>query len=197
MRTICVIDNSTLVNLTKLKDLQIFELLRSIFASIHIPAKILQEYQEMLIHEPERGEIIKQISLEGRGFLVYCNKYDSIDLAFLATTKGIDAGEAEAAAQHKSLYSHFIVSDDKKFTKAIRITDQHVKVISSLHLIAWLDLAQIIPDCRSYLHRLYKNHHFTSAQLRVAYQEVITRLGISFAKKELDKRTSLSRLGIK
>jgi predicted nucleic acid-binding protein len=197
MQTICVIDNSTLVNLTRLQDLGVFELLRIIFASIHIPAKILQEYEAMLIHEPDRSKVIKQINLEGAGFLVFCNKYDSVALAFLSTTKGIDAGEAEAAAQHQSLYSNFVLSDDQKFIEAIRISDKYVKVLTSLHLIAWLDLARMIDDRESYFKRLHQFHGFTNVQLRAAYEDIITHLGIPFSKKELSKRTSFVKLKFK
>ena len=40
-----VIDNDTLVNLTKLKQHNIFDSIRSLFSQIHIPQEVRKEYE--------------------------------------------------------------------------------------------------------------------------------------------------------
>lgn len=107
MRRIAVIDNSTLVNLTGLHHLKIFSLLRNIFSSIHIPTKVLEEYGKMSTHDPIRATIVSQLQ-PNYGFLSLCTKYDTISYSILSTQPGIDAGEAEAAAQLKSIFAHYV-----------------------------------------------------------------------------------------
>lgn len=197
MQRICVIDNSTLVNLTRLRHLQIFKYLRILFRAIYVPAKTLEEYQKMLPFEPERKWVVDQVQLAGHNFLIFCNRYDSIALAFLKTTKGIDPGEAEAAAQHKTLDSQFVLSDDLNFINAIRSTDKYIRVLGTLHLIALLDFNKIILNPSDYLKSLYEHSPFTSSKLRTAYQETAKELGINISKKELNEKTSLKSLGLK
>ncbi len=197
MQRICVIDNSTLVNLTRLRHLQIFKHLRILFRAIYVPAKTLEEYQKMLPFEPERKWVVDQIQLAGHSFLVFCNRYDSIALAFLKTTKGIDPGEAEAAAQHKSLDSQFVLSDDINFINAIRSTDKYVRVLGTLHIIAMLDFNKIVINPPDYLKSLYMHSPFTSSQLRTAYQETAKQLGVNISKRELSEKTSLKSIGLK
>jgi len=197
MKRVCVIDNSTLVSLTRLHDLQIFNLLRSIFRSIHIPGKIYQEFEKMVDHEPERKIVLDQIRLQGSGFLVYCNKYDTIAFEFLKTTKGIDEGEAEAAAQHQSLRSHFVLSDDKKFINAIRTHDPNVRVFTCLHVMAWLDCLGFLSVPGPYFNKLHKRIRFTNSQLQAAYVDINNYLGFSLSKKNIYKKVSRFRSEIR
>lgn len=196
MHRVCVIDNSTLVNLTKLRHLRIFIHLRSLFNRIHVPARILHEFQEMLPYEPERKWVIEQVHQPNYGFMAYCTQYDTISLAILQTTEGIDPGEAEAAAQHKSLQSQFILSDDQDFVDAIHLADRHTRVLNTLHLIALLDLHGIITNPLDYLLALHSHSPFRESQLRSAYKEVVKDLGIYMPKSVLTKKTSFSALGI-
>jgi hypothetical protein len=186
----CVIDNSTLVYLTKLRDLGIFTHLRSVFNNIYVPARILQEYQKMLPFEPERQWVIDQVSQPNYGFLAYCTKYDSVSLAILETTSGIDAGEAEAAAQHKSVNSQYILSDDAKFITAIRLADRHTRILNTLHIIALLDFNEIIFEPSTFLKTLHQYRPFNEKHLKVAYRDVMQILGIHVPRKTFYKKTS-------
>jgi len=47
-------------------------------------------------------------------------------LAILKTAKGIDSGEAEVVAQQKALLARCVISDDKRFSRAIKRIDRHV-----------------------------------------------------------------------
>ena len=195
MRRICVIDNSTLVNITKLRHLKIFDNLRSIFGSIHVPLRILQEYSNIHVIDPDRQWVINQLQAN-YGFISSCTRYDSVALAFLETTKGIDRGEAEAAAQHKVIGSQFVLSDDKHFVRAIKTVDKFVRTLTTLHIIALLYFSKIITDPADLLNELYKHSPFTSRQLKTAYTDIIKELGLNVKKSEIYKMTSFAYLRI-
>lgn len=196
MRSVCVVDNSTLVTLTSLHHLSIFNHLRSIFQTIHIPEGIKKEYESSTAvgYEPVRRLILERMKLNS-GFLAICNRYNLTSLNFLKTIKGIHHGEAEVAAQHESVNSNFVLSDDLNFIKGLKRADRNIKVIGTLHLIAWLDCMKLI-EPKTYLQRIYTQGPFKSHQLRAAYMEMIAHFGISMSKKELGRKTSLKVLGI-
>ncbi len=198
MRSVCVVDNSTLITLTRLYQLSIFSQLTSLFERIHIPLKVKEEYEnEFSIRaEPNRKLVLSQMSLNS-GFLSICSKYDTISLVILKTTEGIDAGEAEAAAQHKTVNSRFVLSDDKKFILGLKKADPHIKVIGTIHLIAWLDISRSILDPKEYFKIVYKRIQFDSKMLRTAYKEIYMILRIPIDKRLLSKKTSLKTLGIR
>lgn len=198
MRSVCVVDNSTLITLTRLYQLSIFSQLTSLFERIHIPLKVKEEYEnEFSIRaEPNRKLVLSQMSLNS-GFLSICSKYDTISLVILKTTEGIDAGEAEAAAQHKTVNSRFVLSDDKKFILGLKKADPHIKVIGTIHLIAWLDISRSILDPKEYFKIVYKRIQFDSKMLRAAYREIYMILRIPIDKRLLSKKTSLKTLGIR
>ena len=198
MRSVCVVDNSTLITLTRLYQLSIFSQLTSLFERIHIPLKVKEEYEnEFSIRaEPNRKLVLSQMSLNS-GFLSICSKYDTISLVILKTTEGIDAGEAEAAAQHKTVNSRFVLSDDKKFILGLKKADPHIKVIGTIHLIAWLDISRSILDPKEYFKIVYKRIQFDSKMLRAAYKEIYMILRIPIDKRLLSKKTSLKTLGIR
>ncbi len=197
MYRICVIDNSTLVTLTHLNDLSIFNSLRNLFSRIHIPLKIKEEYENEIavLHDPTRLEISKSMRLNG-GFLSICNQYDTISLAVLKTVKGIDIGEAEAVAQHKKINSFFVISDDLKFIKGLKKADPYIKVIGTLHLIAWLDFLKFLNDREAHLRIIHQQSPFKSKHLRNAYLDISKQLCITISKNDLSKKTSLKLLGI-
>lgn len=70
------------------------------------------------------------------------------------------------------MISNFALSDDQKFITSIRCHDKHVRVMTTLHLIAWLDLANFILDPKKYVKRLAENHPFTNVQLVDAYRHM-------------------------
>jgi hypothetical protein len=74
MRRVCVIDNSTLVTLTKLHHLSIFNRLRSLFDTIHVPLRVKEEYEypAAVAHEPVRREVLSKMRLNS-GFLAICS----------------------------------------------------------------------------------------------------------------------------
>ena len=197
MRRACVIDNSTLVTLTKLYHLSIFTHLNNLFHRIHVPLKVKEEYENefLLRSEPNRRKVINQMKLNS-GFLSICSKYDTISLEILKTTRGIDHGEAEAAAQHKFVNSSYVLSDDQGFIKGVKIADPYIKVLGTLHLIAWLDSLEMIVDPKAFLHQIYEHGPFKAHQLRSAYTEVASQLGIVIHRKELSRKSSLRVLGL-
>jgi hypothetical protein len=115
----------------------------------------------------------------------------------LKTAKGIDEGEAEAAAQYQALGSNFVLSDDRKFIEAIRKSGKHFRILTSLHLLAWLDVANLLLVPDPYFHRLYKRIRYTNPHLRAAYFDVKKFLGLSISKKDFNNKASLARFGIK
>lgn len=196
MRRSCVIDNSTLVNLTELYERGIFRLLRNLFHKIHIPLTIRAEY-EVVTHDPRRKKVIDKIRLN-TGFLALCSEYDSIIHEILKTKPGIDAGEAEAAAQHKKVYSHYVLSDDQAFINSIQLIDPYTKILGTLELIAWLDLGKFVlaVDRDELLRTLHRHSPVNSKSLRKSYQAIARELSMTLTRKELDEKSSIKRLSL-
>ena len=197
MRRSCVIDTSTLVNLTVLYELRIFSLLRNLFDKIHIPLTVQSEYDHYIKPDAKRKAIMAGIRLN-EGFLALCSQYDSITYALLKTKRGIDPGEADVAAQHKSVNSHYILSDDIRFINSIAKIDSHTKIIGTTHLIAWLDLGKFIleRDRDNLLRTLHSHSPVDSHGLRRAYQSVASEFSLTMTKKELNRKSSVKRLGL-
>ena len=197
MRRSCVIDTSTLVNLTVMYELGIFSLLRNLFDRIHIPLAVKSEYDDFTKYDSRRRDIAARMRLN-EGFLSLCSQYDQITHAFLRTAPGIDAGEAEAAAQHKKVYSNYVLSDDLVFINSIRNIDSNTRFLGTVHLIAWLDLGKfVIESERNNLLRTLHSHSLVNANgLRSAYQLVARELGLTLTKKELNEKSSIKRLGL-
>ena len=143
MQLTAVIDNVTLVNLTKLKHHHIFNSLRSLFSQIHIPQEVRKEYEVQISKEPDRVWVLERLR-PNQGFYSACDRYDTIALSIIKGIKGIDRGEAEAVAQYRTINSHYILSDDVKFKKAILSFDSRIKVLTTLHIVAMLDFRQYV-----------------------------------------------------
>ena len=189
-----IIDNSALVYLTRLQEhCDIFSFLRSIFTQVLIPSEIKNEYEKGVIKQPERNLLLQKIRLN-RGFYALCTRYDSIEFKLLATTKGIDAGEAEAAAQHRKVGAYCIISDDKDFTAAILKIYPNIKIITSLHIIAMLELQKIVISCDKLKLRLCEICPYKSRHLREAYMQTSEVLGLNIHNKVISKMTSLTKL---
>jgi predicted nucleic acid-binding protein len=138
MRKVVVVDNAALINLTILKDFSIFNLLKNLFFQIHIPTKVKSEYEFMLRHKPERAWLLERLK-PNTGFYSFCTRYDSIVLCTIQTVKDIDAGEAEAVAQFLKVNANYILSDDHRFTVALKMKEPNIKVLSTLHILqSWI-----------------------------------------------------------
>lgn len=189
-----IVDASTLIYYTRLKkDYNILPKLRLVFSRLLIPTEIKSEFERGATKDPNRDEIIQQIRIHG-SFLTLCTSFDLVAKVLLETTKGIDKGEAEAVAQNKQVKARFILSDDKKFTKAIRSLDKYVTVISTLHIIAMLDLHMFEMEVHYLVRHFHKIQKFKSRDLRQAYVEVCNWYGISIPKKQLSRKCSLSKI---
>jgi predicted nucleic acid-binding protein len=189
-----VIDTTALVYFTHLqKNFDIFGYLRLIFQQILIPSTVKTEYEIGLAKQPERNWLLQKLK-PNQGFYTLCTRYDSIQLAFLATTKGIHSGEAETAAQYQKAGARYIISDDKDFSKAVQKIYPHCAVISSLHVIAMLEFNGTVKKCDKLKLELHAIRPFNSAQLRAAYAEVAKELGLNITKKEMSQKTSLSKI---
>jgi len=195
MRRTVIFDNASLVNLTHLHHFNIFQTLRSIFDRVHIPSEIKVEYERGLPFEPDRAWLLRELD-KRRSFFSYCIQFDSVSLDILKSVEGIDAGEAAAAAQYKVINAHYIISDDLRFTAAIREHDKRVRIYTTLHVIAMLDINQLLADYDEIIRTLHVRHPFTSNVLRTAYKEVIKELGLPVSKTILNKKCSFKHLKI-
>jgi len=190
-----VIDNVTLVNLTKLKQHNIFNAIRFLFSQIHIPQEVRREYEVQQAREPDRVWVLERLR-PNEGFYSYCTRYDSATFTLLRGVKGIDKGEAEAVAQKRSVEAHYILSDDLRFQTAIKSIDSTIKIFTTLHIIAMLDIRELVANPESIVKTLHSVHPFKSSQLRTAYIESAKELGITLSKKVLSTKCSLTKLGL-
>ncbi|MBL0745014.1 hypothetical protein [Chryseolinea lacunae] len=195
MQRTAIIDTTTLVSFTYLKDLGIFHYLRSYFHRVHIPTKVKTEYEAMLGREPSREWVLERLRLN-EGFYSLCTKYDLITLQIYKTVAGIDDGEAEAAAQQKVVGATYILSDDVIFSNALKQIDRHIKVITTLHVIALLDMNQLLSNRDEILRTFHRRRKFKSIHLRQAYTEIVAGLGLQMHKKVLNAKTSMKALGL-
>lgn len=190
MLKIAIVDNSTLINLTFVKHLGIFDYLQNLFSRIHIPTKVKSEYEFVLQHEPDRAWLLERLR-PNSGFYSFCTQYDSIVLSMIQSVKHIDAGEAEAVAQLKKVNANYILSDDIKFSNALKAIDPYVKVISTWHVLAMLDLLSIVPDTDEIIQALNNKVSFSKSRLRVAYIDTFRELGIRLSKKHINQKCDL------
>lgn len=193
MRITVVVDNTALVNFTYLKDLGMFGYLKSIFDRMHIPTEVKAEYEKRLAREPIRGWMLDRM-LPDRGFYSLCTKFDTAVHGFLKRVKGIHKGEAEVVAQQKALGVRCVLSDDKAFLRAIKTIDPYVKVITTLHVIAMLDMNRLLRNREELLIRLHAKQPFKARDLRAAYKDTISEMSIYVSKRDLDRKSSLRAL---
>ncbi len=190
MFRVAVVDTSTLINLTFIKHLQIFNHLQNLFLRIHIPTKVKSEYELTLRHEPDRAWLLERLK-PNEGFYSFCTRYDSTVLSIIQSVKHIDAGEAEAVAQLKKVNANYILSDDERFSKALKKIDPYVKVISTWHVLAMLDLLQIVLNSDEIIRALYKRCPFPKSRLRKAYVESYREFGLRPSKKHINQKCDL------
>lgn len=189
-----IIDTSTLIYFTQLhQEFDMFRYLQIIFGQVLIPEEIKNEFARGIGKQPERSYLLEKIKPD-RGFYTLCTQYDRINMALLKSTKGIDAGEAEATAQYQTVSAHYILSDDRRFTESVSMRFPYINIISSLHIVAMIDLSRQVPDCTSLTQALHRQRPFKSAQLREAYQSVAQMLGVAITNKEISKKTSLKKI---
>ena len=190
-----VIDNDTLVYLTKLKHLKIFDSLRSLFQQIHIPQEIKKEYEIQQCREPDRAYVLERLR-PNEGFYSFCTRYDKIVLTIIQGEKDIHKGEAEVFAQQKAVNAHYILSDDLRFHRAIKAIDSNVKILTTLHIIAMLDIRQLLVNSEEIVKALHPHYKFESYDLRTAYIESAKELGFDLPKKVLNNKCSFKKLGL-
>ena len=195
MRRTAVIDNDTLVYLTKLKHLRIFDSLRSLFQQIHIPQEIKREYEIQQAREPDRVWILDRLK-PNEGFYSFCTQYDKIILTIIEGEKNIHKGEAEVYAQQKKVNAHYILSDDLRFHKAIKAIDSSVRILTTLHIIAMLDIRQYLLNSEEVVKALHPHYGFESYDLRMAYIESAKELGFTIPKRVLNNKCSFKKLGL-
>lgn len=188
-----VVDNDCLINLCHLhNDSPFFHYLTNIFGILYFPQAVMQEYQMGASKEPHRERMVEKIKPEAK-FWRFCTTYDSIVMAMVQGQDGIDKGEAESYAQYKRTNAHFILSDDKKFTIAIKKIDSRAKVYTTLHILSWLQLANFLPDWEKRVLQLCQIRPFGSSTLREAYVDIIKELGLDIHKKQINRMCSLSK----
>lgn len=189
-----VIDSSSLIYLSHLhKSKPIFHYLQSLFYTIFFPSEVIDEYVIGSVKEPHREWILQRLKPD-QGFYRFCNSFDSIILNTVTGFKGIDKGEAETYAQFKKVQANLIISDDKPFTEAVRQLDSGLRVYSTLHLICWLEHANLIPEWNCLVKELHKIRPFKSKELREAYLKVAEQLGLYIPKKIVSSKCGLKRI---
>lgn len=189
-----VIDNSSLVYLCHLhKKEPIFNYLRSIFHTIYFPSEVIREFAKGSPKEPHRDWILQRLNPES-GFYRLCGTYDSFVLIAVENYKGIDKGEAEAYAQLKKVNAPLIISDDKKFTEALKKLDNSIRVYNTLHLLSWLNIAELLPNWNNIIKETHKIRPFKSMDLREAYKCIAERFSLDISKKIISKKCSLSKI---
>lgn len=106
--------------------------------------------------------------------------------------KGIDKGEAECYSQFKKISAQLLISDDKRFTKAVGQLDRGIKVYNSLHLICWLDILGYLPTkWDSMIQDFHGLRPFKSRDLLEAYLEIASKTGVYIHRKRLSEKCSL------
>lgn len=189
-----IIDTSTLVYFTEIKnDIDVFGCLRSIFSQVLIPTEVKIEYERGNAKEPQRNWLLEKLR-PNVGFYALCTRYDSIVLAMLQNTKGIDAGEAEAVAQYNKAGAYYILTDDNRFAQSIKSIHPEVRIISSLHVIALIDFHCLMPDCKPLKKKLHTKLNYKSKQLREAYLYIAKDLGLNVTPKDISQRTSIKNI---
>lgn len=189
-----IIDTSVLICFTEIRrDVDVFGCLRSMFAQVLVPTEIKVEYERGTAKEPERNWLLEKLR-PNVGFYALCTRYDSIVLAMLQNTNGIDAGEAEAVAQYNKAGAYYILTDDARFAKSVNQLHPEIKIISSLHIIALIDFLGLLPDCQLLKRMIHSKLHYKSKQLREAYVYIAKDLGLNVTGKNLSAKTSLKKI---
>jgi predicted nucleic acid-binding protein len=189
-----VIDSATLINLTHLQQSKaFFHYLHNIFHTIYIPGKVKNEYAAGLQKEPHREWLLKRLQPD-QGFYRLCTSYDSIVLITVEKFEGIDPGEAETYAQYRKINAQFLVSDDKRFIKALISFDKYIKVYTTLHLICWLEISGYLKEWERLIKTMHGISAFSYKDLRITYTDILQRFGIDKSKKEISLKCSLKNI---
>lgn len=189
-----IIDTSVLICFTEIRnEVDVFVCLRSIFSQVLIPTEVKAEYERGIEKEPHRNWLLEKLR-PNFGFYTLCTQYDTIVLAMIRDTKGIDSGEAEAVAQYNKSGAYYILTDDAKFTNSINSIYPEIRVISSLHIIAIIDFLKLLPDCQVLKRKIHKKLNYKSKQLRAAYELIAKDLGVSLLGRDISKKTSLKNI---
>ena len=193
IRPRALIDNDALVNLTHLRELGIFDLIRNLFSQVLIPEEVKNEYALQKENEPHR-DIILQRLLPNRGFWALCTHYDQLSAVFLYDFNGIDKGEAELVSQAEKIGVRLIISDDVKFKNTLESINENLLVVSSLYIIAALDINGFILDQPSLIKAMHEIRPFKSRQLRESYEVALHEYSLKWTKKKISEKTSLKKL---
>lgn len=155
--------------------------------------EVKTEYERVLAREPDRYWILERLRPD-EGFYSLCSSYDSFSVDFYKTIKDIDSGEAEAAAQQKKIGANYVLSDDLKFQRAIKKIDPSIRVITTLHVIALLDLNKFLLDVKPLLRIHISNNPFSSSDLRTAYVDSAREISVVLTKKEISQKCGVKEL---
>lgn len=197
MKINAVIDNTVLVNLFEIQSIKLINLLQNVFQRVYIPIEVKKEFAAQSHRFSERQIFIDKLRIN-YGFFRLCNNYDSLQLALLKTYKGINHGEAEATSQYMKINANLLLTDDKRFVKAIEEKNFPIRVGDTLFLLAILDIHQLLKLNRSNCFtELYNHHKFKSSTLREAYKKVNQYYEMGLSKKVINQKSSFKLLGLK
>ena len=190
-----IIDNTALVYLTRLHHRRpFFDLLRHMIHTLYIPVAVKNEYAVGVVQEPTRSWLLDRLNTE-HGFYRLCTSYDTFINILIEKAKGIDKGEAESYSQFKKLGAQLLISDDRGFMKVIKELDPGIKVYNSLHLICWLDILGFLSsDWQSTVRMVHGVRPFQSNNLREAYIDIASKIGIALDKRQLSEKCSLKKI---
>lgn len=155
---------------------------------------VKNEYARGLTQEPTRSWLLDRLNTE-QGFYRLCTSYDTFINILVEKSKGMDKGESESYSQFKKLSAQLLISDDKRFTKAVHELDKGIKVYNCLHLICWLDILGYLPmEWTTIVKVVHGVRPFKSKDLREAYLEIASKTSVPLDKKKLNEKCSLKKI---
>ncbi len=190
-----IIDTQALVYLTAIsKHYPIWDVLPMLFDRLLVPTEVANEFNAGSQIEPERVAVTDAID---QGFLLEkCTRYDSLIVELYKSKQGIDPGEAEALAQQLEIDSNFIWSDDKKFKAQIEGQLLGVRVFNTVHIVAFLELNEFLPDYPSLVKAVHKVRKIKAKGFPHVYKTAAEYLGIKLSTSEIRQKTDFEALGL-
>jgi predicted nucleic acid-binding protein len=204
MQTQAIFDNTVFNIAARIESCDLIALATNLFADILVPQAIFQEIQSFPTgYEPyadRRMQSYERAVLQKQNSLRLCTTYDIVELVMVQTIPNVDRGEAEAIAQAQKRFVKLFFTDDEKCISALQNRFLAVDFVSTLHLIALLDIQNFLPDykevVREYLVHKPLNRKTGKAKFRADYQKALHYFGLPNDKKLLNDKTSLKKLGL-
>lgn len=182
-----IIDTNVLINFFTLRSHNLLQVISTIFSQVYIPLEVKNEFVGKSSIIPDRMQFVDSLKSDS-GFYRLCPHHDELTLSEIKRFPKVDAGEAEALAQHQKIRPKFILTDDISFQNAVR-EKYSVRFINSLFVLCALDILNFTKNQRKIFYAFYEIHKFKSNQLREAYLSVNNYYEIGVNKKTISRKT--------